>query len=546
MATALPIDRRRAAPLVAAVAVTALLAGCGADSGAARAADVCSVGGACAPAVPSGLTLAAELIPPAEADVGRTEYTMVRFDGSGSAHLSLPRRVAVVGRIVDEADKSSVTALVTATRASGLPGLPAVTRSTSTSGNGAFSIELTEGDWLMQVLPQGASQALFPPESMTVQVRTGMAALAISLSRARTLTGVVHTAAGGGMKGVKVRLKDKATGNLLSSEATTIDDPRDGVVGSFTLALASDVAEHAEVRLQADGGGLPVSLQRTFAGKAVVAMAKVELQAPPLRAPQPFIIPLVGKTASGADKPVAGAQVDVAADLTEPKSETSALFATSSVSDQDGNVTLQLVPAGDMSRSYVVTITPASDSPFSRGAFAVAVDAKGGQLAQLRLDARPQLVGQILGPGGSAVGNAIVAAQPAASLGLLGARGFEGALPQVVSDGKDGRFLLRMELGRYDLLVTPPWDSGLALGWLDEVEVSGNAELPHVVLPRVASATVVLVGPDGEPVPGVEVRLYSDVASAPCPVETGCKRPRLRAEGTTSAGGAVRLLVGQP
>src|SRR5262249_48601671 len=117
-----------------------LVAGCAADAGLDSLAGCPALGGS-APA--PTLSLAADLLPSANSHPARTQYLRVNFDASWNAALALDPEIAVKGSVVDDRG-NPVAAVVSASRPALIPGLPPVTRSTSTGPSG-FTLNLPKG-----------------------------------------------------------------------------------------------------------------------------------------------------------------------------------------------------------------------------------------------------------------------------------------------------------------------------------------------------------------------------------------------------------------
>lgn len=539
--------RGRSVSLASVVALVALC-GCGA---APMSAPACAVG--CDGGVASGLTIAAEVIPAtpgsdtqrASTALARTELVSVQLDDNGAATLRLPPTIAVTGQVVDEKG-SPVAAQLVATRPSAIPGRPQIITQTSTDSKGAFSLALSAGEHQLRVLPQGASQAIYPPLTQALTIDRAAAAAAptvLRMERGAVLWGSAISAGGSALTSVRVRALDPQSGDLVSSVASTSAD------GTFMLTLAKAAADLDTLRVIADSDALPVSLSRTVAPTEAQAL---ELRAPALPLSQTYTVPITGRSSSGAVMPLSGVRVEFSADLSSlpigfaPAPDgTIATFSTSAVTDDEGRAVVALIPGGDSNRIYDVVATPAADSMFARGAFTLPIGPSGGVLGALNLSARVTLSGRLLTPAGKPAVGVVVAARPVGvTLGSSAAAGI--AQPETMTDG-DGNFLLRLEPGHYDLDCAPPPTLLLPRWSIDDRNIVHDLDLGSLELPSGVAARFTVLDPDGTPLVGARVRLYAIAPSIDCANgATVCQVARLRGEGLTATDGTLSILLVAP
>jgi hypothetical protein len=118
-------------------------------------------------------------------------------------------------------------------------------------------------------------------------------------------------------------------------------------------------------------------------------------------------------------------------------------------------------------------------------------------------------------------------------------------LSEVTTDA-DGRFVLGVDTGTYELGLIPPPMSALARQWIDPVAVTTNTDLGDLAMPVGVMVRAVVVDPSGHPVAGASLKLYTVPASnsACTGADAACLSPaRLRAEGTSGSDGTVPMLL---
>ncbi len=559
-----------------------VFAGCGATEDAAT----CPPNTECGKPPPAALKLAAELVPPMGSDQVQQEVAELAFDESGVATVTLGPRATIDG-FVYGTEAKGMPAQVVVSRPSLVPGNPQVVVQTTTDMDGHFALSVPRGSaaYRLTVLPRPPSDALYPPVTwpltaddasepdptapVTVKVvlcLAGGSAQCPALHQLAWIGGRVTDPFGQGLPGVRVTAADLASGELVSSVATT------GDAGEFDLYLSPGVGAEqtvhvvAAITLAADGlpdGQLALSRDVKVGGGDAG-----ELRRPALPASLPFQLPIGGKAPSGAQQALAGARVDFAADLGEIYGGGRARYTTSATTDGEGLARVQLVPGtGDANRGYAVTVTPPPDAVFARGTFqAVPVGTAAGVLGGVDLAVRPLLAGHLVGADGAPVKGATVQAQP--SRAAVNSDNTGDLTVASTLTGGDGAFALRVDRAWYDVEFVPPAAAPLPRWSVDNQDVEADLDLSTVALPRAVLTSVRVLGPvplvdpDGKPVldgdgkpqytlspiSGIEVRALALAYDAACPQSPGaCPLPaRLRGTGVTDGSGSAALLLPAP
>ncbi len=572
---------KRAALLAAAV----VGAGCHAGSA------VCPADTTCDQPPPATLQLAAELVPPDSSEFVAQEAASVIFDGAGVATLVLAPTVRLEGVVLGQ-NGEAIAAQVVVSRPSLIPGSPdvVVQGGTSTMKSPAGIDGLAPGHFAMRVpalegvpvtiavSPLPPDDATWPPATFALAPGADLSAIVLCLggqasggacapaaAALATITGRVADAGGGGLAGTRVVAADVNTGEPRSSTALT------GADGTFSLHLSPDVHPDDLVRIVAspEADGAQPTLQRTVAasGSGASCSAPTDcrsglecagdaprqcaavLRMPSLPPAVSVALPVGGAGPDGKPMALAGARVDFAGDLSAPGEGTEAHLEASVLSDGQGLTVAELIPGDAMGpRTYAVTVTPPANSMFARVAATVEVGA-AARLDGISLGLRPRLLGQLVAPSGAPVGGAVITAQPAAAALHLGVEdAVDLTAPMTVTDG-DGRFSMSVDRGSYDIELVPPTGQPLARWSIDNREVDGSdVDLRTVPLPRGVLTHVRVQRPDGQPAPGVEVRIWALAWADSCPGGEGtCPLPpRLRGLGLTGADGVAPLLLPAP
>lgn len=535
------------------LAALAALAGAGCSSSASSAPSASCAPPAC-PIAP--MALAAKITPPStRTDITRLDVGTVTLDASGFFTVTLERPILISGKVsVGQIGKGKLTGTVVATRPSRIVGRPDESYQTTLDGSGNYSLAVTETlpgeSYTLRVLSTDTS--LYPPQTfqlsdVTVPAGTprqiGFDLVLDDPAQLQPVKGVVTDAVGAPIAGLQVQALDPNNKSVASTTATT------DATGSYSVLLSKSTAKL-----------MPpvVALVVTPTMNAPVGTPSLEkridlthvdgnLRAPPLPATAQFTYPVMGVGSSGAAAPAVGAQVQFKATVTNPNApEVTALFQASGQTDADGNVSLMLIP-GQGSRDYIVTVAPPSISDLQGLVTTVSVGPSGGYGAPIALRLRPQLSGRVTDMLGLPVRSLTVQPGPATVASALDATSLAGVVrvDSALTNG-DGRFALRVDTGTYDVALLPPASMHLARQWLDRVLVDGDKDVGDVTVPPAATARVLVLDADGNPLPAASVQLYSlalgNLATT-CRTVDCLSPPRLAAEGTTGTDGSVPLLL---
>ena len=286
-----------------------------------------------------------------------------------------------------------------------------------------------------------------------------------------------------------------------------------------------------------------VDVSKPGAGNSLTA----DLVEPPLPASIQLTYRITGVGSSGAELPIAGALCRFSADVSDPASASgvTALFSTSATTSPDGQVTVALVPSAQGTRDYQLVVAPPASSDFEHGTFTLAVGQSSGVGAPVMLALRPEISGRVLDPmerplamASIQTGTATVAALAAVSLADV-------VNLASTTTGADGRFILPVDPGSYDLGIFPPSGSMLPLVWETGALVQESLDLGELTVPRGALVLARVSSPDGQPRGGAQVQLYSLSPASNCPsAQPSCQpTPRQAAAGTADGSGEVQLLL---
>lgn len=512
-----------------------LLAACGAGGGGAD--GGCPGAGQCGEPPEPSLRWAAALIPAGASGQTQQEAAEIRFDSNGLARITLAPTRRLDARL-STVGGEAVAVQAVASRPSLMPGADVVSYQTVPDLDGHFELALPPATYQLRLLPQNPADQLYPPLTRTVELAEGDVRLEISfpnLADLPSLRGRVVSALGEGLPQTSVYALDASSGWLLSSWVTTDDD------GNFAMALSPDVAPDQQLRVIAlpaaarpnDAPSWSTRLVRhvTWSADAVVEMAM-----PPLPSPVAVVVPVQGRDGTGLPVAISGCRLDFSADLTDPKSETTAHFAVTAISDEQGRASVSLVAGPNQNRTYRVGVTPPAQSAFAGTVLELPVGplADQGILETIELTLRPVVTGRVLTPTGSPVAGAFVMPQMNETPLLVG-------VTSVTQTDDDGGFSLGLDPGTYDVDFLPPAETLVARWSLTALSVEQDGQLGDIVLPRAAAALLEVRDATGLLVPDVHIRLYQLVDD--CAGDVGICPPRLRAEGDTDGLGLVRLLL---
>lgn len=473
---------------------------------------------------------------------GRFEFADVRFDGEAPA-LALPPLHAIRTRVLD-GDGMPVAAHVSFTRESRIPGRPAHVVDATDDGSG-FTVLLSADRYLARVTTKDAPAR--PPREFPVEVaskrdidlRFPPATSILTVSG--TIAQVVDAANRIPIPSLSARVVSRTTGRLESTTTVSGED------GSFRLQLwgAPGVFDLI-LEPNAAAPGFPV-LRTTFeVTDRQVADRALELGViamPVYEAPRTYTFAVRGTADNGADVPVAGAIVRLETPILSPLNEVTddtldlvATFLDEAQVDEDGFVRLQLVPpeAGKPSRQYRLNIEAPAGSDFASVRLDAFVLETPSRVTELRLMPKVRLSGYVFAADETPVENAKVevARSQDGTLALGGSR--QGPMAVTTTDAT-GKYVLRVDYGRYDVTAAPPPGSPHPRVLREGLLVESDYELPLALAPG-APASGWLEDPAGMPIAGAEVRIYEVPAGSAAVA-------RLRAQAQTDGSGAFRVVL---
>jgi hypothetical protein len=535
-------------------AVFALGAGC-ADNGSDPNANACRPP-TCTPAKSS---YAAEVISVGSSGPPAIEFSdLILDDASGYFVMTMPPAATVSGHVT--AAGQAVASSVVFSRPSRIPGRPPVTYTATVDGAGAYTIALPPNvsgeDYLVRVQPMDTSH--YPPKATTVHVE-GDQDLELGLAsgdQLATLTGTVKDVVGTAAA-ARVVLRDAVTLLDVSTRAATDAD------GRFSISMPLDAT--------ALSSALVLSIERGDPATGVLSMtvelkpdqvqaelidAAMAIQLPTLQPPSHLKFAIIGGASNGTDKPVAGAHVVLRATVADTGllGTTRATHEVETQTDLYGNFTADLYPEDGGTRIYTIAISPTDDSDFQTTTSTISVGAPSGVSTTIKLMTRPILRGRVLDPGGVPLKGAVV--QPtldAAALAVQASSAVAASKSSTATTDADGRFSLRLDMGSYELGISPPASSHLPRRWLPSRTVDNDIDLGDLVTPMAIEFDGVVVDQSSNPLRSSDgaaqsssVRLYLVPAgNANCAKDsTDCLAPpRLQAEGTTNKDGRAALLL---
>ncbi len=538
-----------------ACALSCALAGCSENAG-----QGTRPTGACAPpeCALAPMMLAAEITPsPVDSSAfAPVELPIIALDPSGASFaLELPRAVMLSGKVTigQGVGARLLAGAVVASRPSRISGRPDrifQAQIDPTSGEYALSVtpDLPGESYTLRVAASDASE--LPPQTFTGIDASSDTRFDLVLDDPATLLqlhGTVADPIGQPVPGLKVQAIDPASHAFLSTTATT-----DGS-GAYAIRLARNLPSaitlvaapgpEMSAPIGAPSLSMAVDVSKPGAGNSLTA----NLVEPPLPASIQLTYRVTGVGSSGAELPIAGALCRFSADVSDSASASgvTALFTTSATTSPDGQVTVALVPSAQGTRNYELVVAPPASSDFQRATFTLAVGQSSGVGAPVMLALRPEIIGRVLDSFGKPLPMASIQTGTATVAQLAAA-----SLADVVSlasttTGADGRFILSVDPGQYDLGIFPPAGSMLPLVWETGEEVQSNLDLGELTVPRGALVFAKVSSPDGQPRPGAQVQLYSLSPAAHCPSsEPSClPTPRQAAAGTADGSGEAQLLL---
>ena len=491
------------------------------------------------------------------------------FDGTGSASLRF-RAAAMLSGLVQTADnRALVRARVQATLPSAIPGQNDYRFDTQTAEKvaGTYSLRIpmpAQPDkqlYRVWVGCDDASQASTYPPMWLEHAIGGDLELPIQLraaSQLAVISGRIANPLGEGVGGMSVQVYDEGN-QLVSSSAVSLT--ASGLTGgTYRVVFDPQLAKNpkANLRLVVRPGpmttGLP-SLEAQIA-PPMAGMEKVQnFVLPSQRTPVQFMLPVKGLGPSGATQEVAAARVVAQVHLEDASTPPGVRVSYTAQADTDaqGIARLMLVPAPTVggNLTYHITVASPPHTPYASASREIQIGPSEGVLAAVTLPSRPRLIGRLLSAFGEPMSGAQVIAQPIAkdttATSLLDSAP-EPMQPQTVTDS-DGRFVLRLDPGDYDLDLIPMLGTGPRTSLDNQRIGDGDVDLGEVKLPRMALAKLWVVGPTALPAPQVKVRVLELPNTSPryglaCTDDLPCSQvAKVRAEAFTDSKGRLQLLL---
>lgn len=497
------------------------------------------------------------------------EGQQLAFDGTGSATLRFRAASMIAGLVLTADNRALVHARVQATLPSAIPGQNDYRFDTQTAEQvaGTYSLRVPTPAKPMEQLyrlwvgfDDAMQAATYPPMWIEHPVSSDVE-LPIQLrpsSQLAVVSGRIVNPLGEGVGGMTVQIFDEnnqiisSSAVSLSAAGTTSGTYRTVVDPSLASKPTSNL--RVVVRPGATQPGLP-SLEVLIPPPAVGTERTQNFVLPSYRTPVPFMLPVRGLGPSGATQEVPSARVVAQVHLEDATTlpGVRVIYTAQADTDAQGIAKLQLVPApsGGSNLTYRVSIVSPSRLPYASGSRELQVGPTEGLLAALTLPTRARLIGRLLSATGEAVSGGQVVAQPIAQpqaptspLEVVP----DQTLPQTTTDS-DGRFVLRLDPGDYDLDMIPVLGTGPRTS-LDNQRIRDvDVDLGEVRLPRLALAKVLVVGPTLQPAPQVKVRVLELPDTSPryglaCTSDLPCSKvAKVRAEAFTDSRGRVQFLL---
>jgi protocatechuate 3,4-dioxygenase beta subunit len=408
--------------------------------------------------------------------------------------LKLPAAAVVSGHVADAADAADAA---DSTGRTPLPGALVWPRrdpsiAVRADAKGAWRLPATRSTWTEL---RGAAAGHFPAAVSCLAGPGKTSCPTLLLAGAGELAGQVVDEAGRPVADAEVRA-------ILHAADDRELDAAGLVRGEPPPAFRTRTSPRGELRFSALWSGWPYDLLISHPGFATSEMpAQASLAGRPSR-PLRIVLPrgkvAVGKVADEAGRPIAGAEVELTRSrvegalqpyLDELPSPDDGLYRA--VTDPQGGFSLAGLPAGSR---FDVTIHGRGFTPLFRRGLRLA------DLGTFVLEAGAVFEGLVTDPEGRPLAGAEVWS------GSWGIQNFR-ADPVPQRTGEDGRFTLRDFAEGAQVFICHP---GHLSGGGD---ISATSAAPFVLAPA-ARISGRVVGPDGDPVPGVQVTAHP-VGQAP-------------------------------
>ena len=483
-----------------------------------------------------------EIVPPTVSSQVPLELEGVAL--AGTTDLTLPAIHAVVGHVV-ESDGSAVVARVSAWRPSKIPGRPAHLVEASDTGSG-FEFATPADRYTLRVVTKTSPPR--PPREFSLDLGGATTKFELRMppaSELRSVAGVVAQVVDAANRipigGLSVKAVDRATGRVASTTTVTGSD------GSFRFQVwKSEAAYDLVVEPSTMAPGFP-TLRRTFEPAILepdehgdLALGVVAM--PPYTSPQPYRFVVRGSPDNGDDVPVPGSRLTLETTLVSAVDSAAselpaAEFSVTGQVGTDGRVELMLVPPdpGMTTRTYTLRVQPPAGSDFATVEDpAFSLDNTTGRAQVLRLPSKVRLSGAVRAGDGKPVENAVVEAVPTQDGTLSLAAMSDGVAATATTDAA-GKYVLRVDRGRFDVRVKPPQGSPYPRESEEGVMITEGIDLP-LDLPLGGKAVGLLLTDTGSTLSMVEIRFY--VAA-----EDGKSAARLRGVTQTTETGSYEVIL---
>ncbi len=491
---------------------------------------------------PPGRTWFVEVVPPPVSSQVPLELEGIELDGA--TELRMPSVFAVRGKVVEADGVTPVVARVSVWRNSKIPGRSAHLVEASDTGNG-FELLVPADRYTMRVVTKSSPPR--PAREFTVDLGPNdrIELRMPAPGELRNVTGVVaqvvDTANRIPIAGLSVKAVDRATGRVASTTTVTGSD------GGFRLQVwKAEAAYDLVVEPSSAAPGFP-TLRRTFEPSTLTVDDQGDLVVgvvamPQYTSPQPYRFVVRGSPDNGDDVPVPGSTVSLETTLVSAVDAAAsdlpaAEFSTGGQVGTDGRVELMLVPPepGMVTRTYTLRVQPPAGSDFATVEDpAFSLDNTTGRAQVLRLPSKVRLSGLVRSGDGKPVENAVVEAVPTRDGTLSLAAMSDGVAATATTDAA-GKYVLRVDRGRFDVRVKPPQGSPYPRESEEGVMITEGLDLP-LDLPLGGRAGGQLVLDNGSTFSMVEIRFY-------LAAEDGKSAARLRGVAQTSEMGAFEVVL---
>ncbi len=458
--------------------------------------------------------------------------------------LRLPALFNMRGRIL-EADGRPVVAHATVWRASRIPGRPTHVVETGDAGDG-FDLTLPADRYTVRVVTKGTPAR--PAYEYAIDLGASSTTFTLSLpssSELRSVTGtvaqVIDSANRIPIEGLSVKAVDRATGRVASTSTATGPD------GGFRLQIWNTASVYdLVVEPTAQAPGFP-TLRRTFDTTVMMRDSRGEyavglLPMPKHVSPRQYRFSVRGSPENGADVPVAGTTLSLETTLVSAveaaaSDRPAAEFSAVGQANSSGFVDLMLLPPEEAgtTRPYTLHVQPPAGSPFAGvDDESFQLEAITGRAQEFRLRAKVRLSGAVRSADGRPIANAVVDAFRARD-GTRSLTATNDGVSATASTDASGRYLLRVDLGRFDVEITPPQGGPWPRESRENVMVTGGLDLP-VDLSTGNKAQGRMLTDTGGTLSGVEIRFY-------LAADDGKSAARLRGVTQSGAGGAFEVVL---